>query len=90
MTQQIRRPGDGAKDFGLLSPCPVDAGWYERYWYSDATQSRSRILLDAVRQLRRPLSSACWTSLAICRGAFSSLDHGSATGATRQACEAGD
>jgi hypothetical protein len=89
MIQQTRRP-DGAMDFGLLSPCPVDAGWYERYWYGDAAPSRSRILLKAVRQLRRQLSYACWASLAICRRAFSPLNHGDATRATRQACEAGD
>ena len=90
MIQQTTRPGDGAMDFGLLSPYPVDAGWYERYWYGDAAPSRSRILLNAARQLRRQLSSACWESLAICRRLFAPLDHGSTTGATGQACEAGD
>ena len=80
MIQQTTRPGDGAMDFGLLSPYPVDAGWYERYWYGDAASSRSRILLNAVQQLCRQLSGAYRASLAICRRAFSPLDHGKCDG----------
>lgn len=86
MTRQTKRLGAGAMDFGLLSPCPVHVGWYERYCYRDNSLSRVGILLNAVR--RRELLGPGWAWLAICRGAFSSLKHRSATAAARQACEA--
>ncbi|HEV2187233.1 MAG TPA: hypothetical protein VGR70_08490 [Stellaceae bacterium] len=66
-------------DFGLLSLCQVDAGWYERYWYGDNPPSRLGILLKAMKRLCRQLSSPGWAWLAIQGGAFSSLNHGRAT-----------
>jgi hypothetical protein len=44
MTRQTKRPGS-EMDFGLLSPCPVNAGWYQRYWYGDNSSSRLSFLL---------------------------------------------
>lgn len=90
MSRQTKRPGGGEMDLGLLSLCQVDAGWYERYWYGDNPPSRLGILLKAMQRLCRQLSSPGWAWLAIQGGAFSSLNHGRATAAARQACEAGD
>ena len=84
MTRQTKRPGS-EMDFGLLSPCPVDAGWYERYWCGDNSPSRLSFLLNAVRRVCRQLSSPA--ALAI-GGVFSSPDHGRAKFVARQACEA--
>ena len=84
MTRQTQRPGSGM-DFGLLSPCPVDAGWYERYWYGDNSPSRLSVLLNVIRGVCRQLSGSA--ALAI-GGVFSSLDHGRGRFSARQACEA--
>jgi hypothetical protein len=84
MTRQTQRPGSGM-DFGVLSPCPVDAGWYERYWYGDKSPSRLSFLLNAMQRVCRQLSGPA--ALAI-GGVFSSPDHGRAKLVARQACEA--
>ena len=58
MIRQTKRPGD-EMDFGLYLPWPVDAGWYERYWYGDRSPSRFGVLVNVARQLcRKALSAA--------------------------------
>jgi hypothetical protein len=84
MTRQTQRPGSGI-NVGLLSSCPVDAGWYERYWYGDNLPSWLSVLLNIIRGVCRQLSGSA--ALAI-GGVFSSLDHGRARLAVRQGCEA--
>jgi hypothetical protein len=84
MTRQTKRPGS-EMDFGLLSPCPVDAGWYDRYWYGDNSRSRLSSLLNPVRWVCRLLSGPAALALG---GVFSSLDHGRAKIAARLAYEA--
>lgn len=43
-------------DLTLLSPLPVDRGWYERYWYGDASPSRWGNLIDTACRLCREVS----------------------------------
>jgi hypothetical protein len=88
MTRQAKRPGGGELDFGLLSPCSMDAGWYERYWYGDNSPSRLGILLDAVFRLFREAPRIGSTALAFRRNAVSFLNHGRATIAAQQTWEA--
>jgi hypothetical protein len=58
MTRQTKRPGGVEMDLSLLSPCPVDAGWYERYWYVDNSPLRLSIGQCRGKALRRVIECA--------------------------------